>query len=139
MPWYFVRDNPNNSGCTGRLGLVDCTMVRAAHRAFFNHGQSPSLQSRPSSANVLAPWVDGGVGVTGNPVYQACIEVFRNIHPITSRKHQRLIGHRQVQKQKNTEMDWVLALMDVVARITGGATNGDYLVAISSNDLLICR
>jgi patatin-like phospholipase/acyl hydrolase len=23
-PWYFVQDNPHNSRCTGRLGLVDC-------------------------------------------------------------------------------------------------------------------
>ncbi len=30
MPWYFVRDNPNNSGCTGRLGLADCATASAA-------------------------------------------------------------------------------------------------------------
>jgi len=35
MPWYFVRDNPNNSGCTGRLGLVDCTTASAAAPTYF--------------------------------------------------------------------------------------------------------
>jgi len=29
-PWYFVKDNPANSGCTGRLGLVDCATASAS-------------------------------------------------------------------------------------------------------------
>src|SRR5687768_2972339 len=35
MAWYFVRDNPRNSGCTGRLGLVDCTTASAAAPTYF--------------------------------------------------------------------------------------------------------
>jgi len=66
-PWYFVKDRPGeNSGRTGALGLVDCVTASAAAPTYF------------------APWliagvgtlVDGGAGVAGNPVYQACVEAF---------------------------------------------------------------
>jgi hypothetical protein len=33
--WYLVRDNPRNAGCTGRLGLVDCTTASAAAPTYF--------------------------------------------------------------------------------------------------------
>jgi hypothetical protein len=66
--WYFVRDNPGNSGFTGQFPLADCATASAAAPTYF------------------APWkigadqpgtlVDGGVGVTGNPVYQTCVEAF---------------------------------------------------------------
>ena len=36
IPWYFVRANPNNSGCTGNLGLVDCATASVAAPAFFD-------------------------------------------------------------------------------------------------------
>src|ERR1043165_3412149 len=35
MPWYFVRDNPRNTGCTGHLGIVDCTTASAAAPTYF--------------------------------------------------------------------------------------------------------
>ena len=35
MPWYFVRDNPRNSSCTGRLGLVDCATASAVAPTYF--------------------------------------------------------------------------------------------------------
>jgi patatin-like phospholipase/acyl hydrolase len=66
MPWYFVRDNPKNSGCTGHLNIVDCTTASAAAPTYFDPWTIPE-------AGIL---VDGGVGVTGNPVYQACVEAF---------------------------------------------------------------
>ena len=75
MPWYFVRDNPMNSGCTGRLGLVDCTTASAAAPTYF----PPWTISETSTAapcEKVGTLVDGAVGVTGNPVYQACIEAF---------------------------------------------------------------
>lgn len=34
-PWYFVKDNPNNSRCTGRLGLVDYATASAAAPTYF--------------------------------------------------------------------------------------------------------
>jgi patatin-like phospholipase/acyl hydrolase len=74
MPWYFVRDNPNNSGCTGRLGLVDCTMASAAAPTYFEPWQIAETPAPP--CEVVGTLVDGAVGVTGNPVYQACIEAF---------------------------------------------------------------
>jgi patatin-like phospholipase/acyl hydrolase len=34
-PWYFVKDNPNNSGCAGSLGLADCVTGSAAAATYF--------------------------------------------------------------------------------------------------------
>jgi len=67
-PWYFVKDNPNNSRLTGNLSLVDCATASAAAPTYFD----PWPMGQPVSGKV----VDGGVGVTGNPVYQACVEAF---------------------------------------------------------------
>jgi patatin-like phospholipase/acyl hydrolase len=68
-PWYFVRDNPKNSGKTGNLGLVDCSVASASAPTYF----SPWTINIDGEDKAL---VDGGVGVTGNPVYQACVEAF---------------------------------------------------------------
>ena len=76
MPWYFVRDNPDNSGCTGRLGLVDCTTASAAAPTYFQPWTIAEPSEPPSNCERVGTLVDGGVGVTGNPVYQACIEAF---------------------------------------------------------------
>jgi patatin-like phospholipase/acyl hydrolase len=67
--WYFVRDNPKNARTTGNLGLVDCAVASAAAPTYF----SPWTIEIGDTATVL---VDGGVGVTGDPVYQACVEAF---------------------------------------------------------------
>ena len=75
MPWYFVRDHPANSSCTGRLGLVDCTTASAAAPTYFEPW-TISESSTPASCERVGTLVDGAVGVTGNPVYQACIEAF---------------------------------------------------------------
>ena len=75
MPWYFVRDNPMNSGCTGRLGLVDCTTASAAAPTFFKPWTITESVT-PPPCEIVGKLVDGAVGVTGNPVYQACIEAF---------------------------------------------------------------
>lgn len=75
MPWYFVRDNPRNSGCTGHLGLLDCTTASAAAPTFFQPWRILE-SSIPSQCEPVGALVDGALGVTGNPVYQACIEAF---------------------------------------------------------------
>jgi hypothetical protein len=67
-PWYFVRDNPQNAGSTGNLSLLDCATASAAAPTYFDPWPMP--------APVGGKLVDGGVGVTGNPVYQACVEAF---------------------------------------------------------------
>lgn len=67
-PWYFVKDDPRNSGLTGNLPLVDCATSSAAAPTYFNPW--------PMAAPVNGKLVDGGVGVTGNPVYQASVEAF---------------------------------------------------------------
>jgi predicted acylesterase/phospholipase RssA len=66
MPWYFVRDTPMNSGTTGSLLLADCATASAAAPTYF----------KPWRISSIGELVDGSVGVTGNPVYQACVEAF---------------------------------------------------------------
>ena len=68
-PWYFVKDKPANSRATGEFGLVDCATASAAAPTYFDPWKC-------SGAAGMGPLVDGGVGVTGNPVYQACVEAF---------------------------------------------------------------
>jgi uncharacterized protein len=68
-PWYFVKDKPVNSCATGRLGLIDCATASAAAPTYFDAWKFPSGAG-------VGTVVDGGVGVTGNPVYQACVEAF---------------------------------------------------------------
>ena len=75
MPWYLVRDNPLNSGCTGRLGLVDCTTASAAAPTYFQPW-TIAEDTTLGQCEQVGTLVDGAVGVTGNPVYQACIEAF---------------------------------------------------------------
>lgn len=75
MPWYFVRDNPRNSGCMGRLGIVDCATASAAAPTYFQPWKIAE-ESTPPLCESVGTLVDGAVGVTGNPVYQACIEAF---------------------------------------------------------------
>lgn len=82
MPWYFVRDNLKNSGCTGRLGLVDCTTASAAAPTFFQPWRITET-STPPHCEEVGVLVDGAVGVTGNPVYQACIEAFEYTQDFT--------------------------------------------------------
>jgi predicted acylesterase/phospholipase RssA len=67
--WYFVKDCPENAGSTGRLGLADCLTASAAAPTFFAPWTIKGFEER-------GPMVDGGTGVAGNPVYQACVEAF---------------------------------------------------------------
>ncbi|HEY7269328.1 MAG TPA: patatin-like phospholipase family protein [Dehalococcoidia bacterium] len=75
MPWYFVRDNPRNSGRTGKLRLLDCITASAVAPTYFDPWTVPEANPPPGHKPV-GRLVDGGVGVAGNPVYQACVEAF---------------------------------------------------------------
>ncbi len=100
-PWYFVRDRPGeNSGRTGRLRLVDCVTASAAAPTY------------------LAPWrmegigelVDGGIGVAGNPVYQAAVEAFeytRAYEPETTRNVSLGTGRFTGRKRPGWLGDWL--------------------------------
>ena len=67
--WYFVKDQPSNAGRTGNLTLADCLTASAASPTFFAPWTIPDFEHE-------GPMVDGGTGVAGNPVYQACVEAF---------------------------------------------------------------
>lgn len=66
MPWYFVRDNAVNSCRAGGFGLADVMTASATAPTYF----------RPFTLPGVGRMIDGGIGVTGNPVYQACVEAF---------------------------------------------------------------
>lgn len=66
MPWYFVRDNPANSCRAGSVALADAVTASAAAPTHF----------RPWRIDGIGELIDGGVGVAGNPVYQAAVEAF---------------------------------------------------------------
>jgi uncharacterized protein len=70
-PWYFVQDRPRNAKATGGLSLVDCATASAAAPTYFSPWYVP-----PANGHLVGWCFDGGVGVTGNPVYQACVEAF---------------------------------------------------------------
>jgi len=66
MPWYFVRDSPANSCRAGAVPLADAVAASAAAPTYF----------RPWTIGGIGELIDGGAGVAGNPVYQACVEAF---------------------------------------------------------------
>ncbi len=66
MPWYFVRDNPVNSCRAGAVRLSDAATASAAAPTYF----------APWGISGIGELIDGGIGVAGNPVYQACVEAF---------------------------------------------------------------
>jgi hypothetical protein len=68
-PWYFVQDRPKNIQTTGKLNLVDCAVASASAPTYFK----PWTMQVAGQPTIM---VDGGVGVTGNPVYEACVEAF---------------------------------------------------------------
>jgi len=65
-PFYFVKDNPANEQLTGKLRLVDCVAASSAAPTFFEPWRVPGIGA----------CVDGGIGIAGNPCYQACVEAF---------------------------------------------------------------
>ena len=64
--WYFVKDCLENACTTGGLPFTDCVTASAAAPTYFP----------PWRIKGIGELVDGGVGVAGNPVYQACVEAF---------------------------------------------------------------
>lgn len=75
-PWYFVRDNPANSGQTGSLPLADVVTASAAAPTYFEPWEISTGVEGQAHPEPVGALVDGGVGVAGNPVYQACVEAF---------------------------------------------------------------
>ncbi|MEJ7709612.1 MAG: patatin-like phospholipase family protein [Pyrinomonadaceae bacterium] len=71
MPWYFVRDNPFNSGCTGSFKPLDCVTASSAAPTYFQPWNSDeTIAGNATGRERLGALIDGGVGVTGNPVYR---------------------------------------------------------------------
>jgi hypothetical protein len=64
---FFVRDSPGNSCRWGRLLLKDAVLASIAAPTYF-----PAHRVTLNGEEHV--WVDGGVGVAGNPCYQAAVE-----------------------------------------------------------------
>ncbi|MEW6569162.1 MAG: patatin-like phospholipase family protein [Chloroflexota bacterium] len=64
---FFVRDNPGNANLWGQLSLRDAVLASIAAPTYF-----PPHGARLGNASYV--WVDGGVGVAGNPCYQVAVE-----------------------------------------------------------------
>lgn len=66
-PWYFVKNRAGKpANRTGGIRLVDAVTASAAAPTYF----------APWFVPTIGTLVDGGAGVAGNPVYQACVEAF---------------------------------------------------------------
>ncbi len=64
---FFVRDGPGNSSAWGTISLQDAVLASIAAPTYF-----PAHQA--VVRGVTHTWVDGGVGVAGNPAYHAAVE-----------------------------------------------------------------
>jgi hypothetical protein len=72
---FFVRDGPGNASLWGTIPLKDAVLASIAAPSYFPAHQASVL-------GVAHTWVDGGVGVAGNPCYHAAVEA---IHYSTGR------------------------------------------------------
>lgn len=64
---FFVRDAPGNASRWGTLSLDDAVLASIAAPTYFP-------PHRAKVKGVEYTWVDGGVGVAGNPAYHAAVE-----------------------------------------------------------------
>ena len=80
-PWYFVKNTSPDS--TGDLKLIDCSTASAAAPTYFDPWSIRQKVQTPKGRETVGRLVDGGVGVAGNPVYQACVEAFEYTHSYT--------------------------------------------------------
>jgi predicted acylesterase/phospholipase RssA len=68
--WFFVKDNPRNTGVTGRIRLLDAAVASACAPTYFDHWKIDNIEGK------TLRFFDGGVGGTANPAYEACVEAF---------------------------------------------------------------
>jgi hypothetical protein len=96
------------------LGLVDCATASAAAPTYFRPWTITEA-STPPQCEIVGTLVDGAVGVTGNPVYQACIEAFDYTpdyipeETITVSLGTGRFKHRKEPKWIGGWLEWVLA------------------------------
>jgi len=64
---FFVADNPGNAGLWGTMSLREAVLASIAAPTYFPAHTAQVLGQEHT-------WVDGGVGVAGNPCYQAAVE-----------------------------------------------------------------
>jgi hypothetical protein len=79
---FFVKDNPGNASLWGTLHLNQAVLASIAAPTYFP-AHLATIKGKQFS------WVDGGVGVAGNPCYQAVVEALHysdgKYHPAETR------------------------------------------------------
>ncbi len=68
--WFFVKDNPKNSGTTGAVKLIDAAVASSCAPTYFDSWKIDGIEGK------TLYFFDGGAGGTANPAYQACVEAF---------------------------------------------------------------
>ena len=110
MPWYFVKDKPENRGRTGKLPIVDCVTASCVVPTYHDPWTVPE-ENPPPGHRPVGRLVDGGVGVAGNPVYQACVEAFHYTNEYTPAETIVIslgTGHHvSNDKNPNSILDWL--------------------------------
>jgi hypothetical protein len=106
-PFYFVKDNPNNAGTTGKLRLSDCITASSAAPTYFDPWNVPGI----------GECVDGGVGIAGNPCYQQCVEAFDYTLPGTYTPSNTTVvalgtGYFPSMAQPANLLEWVRYIID---------------------------
>ncbi len=64
--WYFTQDSPKNASLTGSVKLIDACCASSAAVTYFQFYPVPGF----------GLMTDGGLGVSGNPVYEFAYELF---------------------------------------------------------------
>ncbi|GEM_PF-454472 len=123
MPWYFVKDNPKNSKRTGSLPLVDCVTASASAPTVFYPWTIPEdVSSLPPGIDPVGTLTDGGVGIAGNPVYQACVEAFY-YHDSYTPEHTTIVslgtGHFQKESMPTWLMSWLTWVLEELLHSSG--------------------
>lgn len=121
MPWYFVKDNPKNSKRTGRLPLLDCVTASAAAPTVFYPWTIPEDLASLQGHSPVGTLTDGGVGVAGNPAYQACVEAFyyNDYDPAHSVLVSLGTGHFQKDAMPTWLMSWLSWVLSELLNSTG--------------------
>ena len=113
-PYYFVKDRPREKpGKTGRVLLTDAVTASAAAPTFFG----------PWPVTDIGELVDGGTGVAGNPVYQACVEAFQYNATRYAERDTVIVSlgtGRYLDRQRPTWLpSWILWIMSELLRSPG--------------------
>jgi Patatin-like phospholipase len=110
---FFVRDHPSNAQQWGTMSLKDAVLASIAAPTYFPAHTAAVLGKDHT-------WVDGGVGVAGNPCYQVAVEALHysggEYHEGDTRLYAFGTGRapHQIDPQRANLLQWGLWTLDEV-------------------------